>query len=97
MANEGKMVEPMESRRGCQTGYDGLKLHKLCKTSLLALSRSLFSLSSHADGPPAFTEREREAARGWRWWWGVSLWETFVTSVTALLDGWAASIWLQCM
>lgn len=29
--------------------------------------------------------------------WGVSLWETFVTSVTALLDGWAASIWLQCM
>lgn len=28
---------------------------------------------------------------------GLSLWETFVTSVTALVDGWAASIWLQCM
>lgn len=23
----------------------------------------------------------------------ASLWETFVTEVTALLDGWAASIW----
>lgn len=29
--------------------------------------------------------------------WAVPLWETFVTSVTAPLDGWAASIWLQCM
>lgn len=28
---------------------------------------------------------------------GVSLWEAFVTSVTAVLDGWAASIWLQRM
>lgn len=34
---------------------------------------------------------------GWGGVGGVSLWETFVTSVTALLDGWAASIWLQCM
>lgn len=70
-----------------------------CRSSLTVQNKSpcsfwlSLSLPSHADGPPAFTELEREEARGW----GVSLWETFVTGVTALLDGWAASIWLQRM
>lgn len=43
-------------------------------------------------------EREREIERGReRKREGASLWEMFVTGVTAWLDGWAASIWLQCM
>lgn len=41
---------------------------------------------ARASGLPASRARE-----------GASLWETFVTGVTAQLDGWAASIWLQCM
>ncbi len=42
-----------------------LKVHNCAKQVSLLLSHSLVSLSSHADGPPAFTEQEREAARGW--------------------------------
>lgn len=67
----------------------------LCRTSF----HSFRFLSSHADGPPTFEEqkpRGSEGAGGGEGE-GVSLWETFVTSMTALLDGWAASIWLQCM
>lgn len=90
----------LNAKKNLQMGPRGVSPKSwACRTGSCA--KPLSVLSSGMYRPPALTRQTAAAAARCKGGEGrkgeLPLWETFVTSMTAPLDGWAASIWLQCM